>query len=33
MCGNLPLGNAINDGIPKAEHLEMARLQDIIPKA
>ena len=27
--GNMPLGNAINDGIPKADHLEMARLQDI----
>ena len=27
--GNVPLGNAVNDGIPKADHLEMARLQDI----
>ena len=27
--GNMPLGNAVNDGIPKADHLEMARLQDI----
>jgi hypothetical protein len=25
----MPLGNAANDGIPKAKHLEMARLQDI----
>ena len=27
--GNMPLGNTVNDGIPKADHLEMARLQDI----
>ena len=27
--GNMPLGNAVNDGVPKADHLEMARLQDI----
>jgi hypothetical protein len=27
--GNMPLGNAVNDGIPKADHLEMAGLQDI----
>ena len=27
--GNMPLGNAVNDGTPKANHLEVARLQDI----
>ena len=27
--GNMPLGNAVNDGIPKASHLEMARIRDI----
>ena len=27
--GNLPLGNSVNDGIPKASHLEMARIRDI----
>ena len=25
----MPLGNAVNDGIPKASHLEMARIRDI----
>ena len=27
--GNLPIGRAVNDGIPKASHMEMASLRDI----
>ena len=27
--GNLPNGNAVNDGIPRVSHMEMASLQDI----